>query len=220
MCINLKPTGLPPGTDGRWFMVSGPNNFPGSINVGCASAGPFSLEVGFPSDTLHLGTVAGCSDLTDLWILPGQCTGTFHFKFVTPVGQNAGDCGGGDCEVACSDFILHVVETLSPLEDEVEVCAAGPPQNLFDLAGLSCNLFTVDYKVGSPEDADFDLSSSCASGNYGDFSPVDITPATYIFIFTPIHGVVCSDCQVELTVIVVDAPFTGYDCEETVCIIA
>jgi len=218
MCINLVPNNAPPGTEGRWFMVSGPANFSGSIHVSCDGNAPWVLEAGYPSNTKPLGVDAGCTDLADIWILPGGCQGTFHFKFVTPVDKDLSDCGGGDCEVSCSDFILHVNGIPSLGEVEEEVCTTGPSQNLFTLGQVSCVYWDVDYKVGSPEDPDFDLSSACNAG-YGDFNPIDITPGTYIFVFSPKLGVLCSDCQVELTLIVEDAPFTGYDCEESVCIV-
>lgn len=211
--IHLVPTSSP--ADGRWFLTEAPAGFGGTLYVSCLGGTPWVANNDLPDPTLPLD--AGCGDPSDIYVQPAPVLGTYVFTFVSPSSDDATTCDGSPCG-GCATFTIEIVESPEPVAP-LEICQQGPNMNLFDIAGLSCTDYTVDYSFGSPEDVDFDLVDVCP-GTYGDFVPSEITPDTYMFTFThrnTIDG--CDTCDVTLEITIDAQPFTGYDQEDTLCLI-
>ena len=219
--IHLAPVGVVGTPNGRWFLTSAPGCFSGTLGVYCDGVNFSHVVSGLPDDAVPLDQGI-CPDPHDIYVeLPPSfptCTGDFVFTFVSPATEDASSC---DEEIpcgGCATYTLTAEEYYFPEETLFEICQSGPAKNLFTLAGVSCNDYTVDYAPGSPEDTDFDLASPCGSG-LGDFNPADIEVDTYTFRFTRIGSEPnCEYCTFEIEIQIIDAPFTGYNQEDSYCI--
>lgn len=220
--IHLTPlnAGTPP--NGRWFLVGAPGGFAGNLSVSCTGSPPWVLNTGLPSYTTPLD--AACTDKYDIWVGTSILVpGTYLFAFVSPDTENASICleapeeepvGCGDC----SFFEIEVIQnaTNNPIQ---EICEATGTYNLYQLAGLNCADYSLDYQAGSPEDTDFETTWGNSCTTKGNFDSALITPDVYYFQFTRNNALPdCEDCTVILELTVSDAPFTGYSQFDTYCL--
>ena len=207
----LQPLG---GGDsgGQWFLTN-PGGSPKYLGVSLTPGGPYSygtFNAGDPlspagNDTLYID-VSGIPYMFDVLI---------QFTYVVGGGVPA------NCGDACVDCAVMGVQirAVPPEPSDQEFCVTDTATyNLFVLAGLACTNYQLAYTSGSPEDADFELGSTCA-GTKGDFSPQNITPGVYSFDFTRNGSQPgCTDCTVNMQVTITEEPDPGLDTVGVVCI--
>lgn len=221
--IHLTPlnAGTPP--NGRWFLIGAPAGFAGNLSVSCTGSPPWVLNTGLPSNSNPLD--ASCANKYDIWVGTSvMVTGTYTFAFVSPDTENAFSCivAPGEepagCD-ACSFFEIEVIQNTSdnPIQ---EICEATGTYNLYQLAGLNCADYSLDYQAGSPQDADFETSWNNSCPTKGDFNSALITPAKYYFEFVRNDALPdCDTCTIVLELTISDLPFTGYSQTDSYCLI-
>jgi hypothetical protein len=214
--IRLYPLNVVGTPNGRWFLTEAPVGFDGDLEVGCIEAGPYSTESGYPDEEKVIGEDTGCTDLYDVWIRPPNAVGEYVFTFVSPDTDLPAACGEGPCG-SCSEYTLTVVAAAEEPAPVSYCQTEDTEENLFTLAGVSCDDYDIDYGPGD-QDAGFDITSSCVSGNLGDFNPSEIEVGTYTFVFTYIGSLEdCDDCTIELTVTIEEGISAGSDQEFMYC---
>lgn len=219
MCIvNLTPSGVVGAPNGRWFLVAAApaGGWAGELDVSCDGI-TFTTITGLPSSTVPLDN--GCGDTTSIYVdlTPFTDGASLGFRFVSPDTADYTNCiPTPDACVDCSSYPINFQNT--PEDVEFALCTDDSPNNIYDIAGLDCSDWDVDYQLGSPEDTDFDFMNGCNVG-LGDFNPADISPQTYIFEFTHkdvIDG--CGTCVVTLTLTITEAPEVGTSFSGSVCV--
>jgi len=215
--IRLYPLNVSGTPSGRWFLTEAPVGFSGTLSVSCTEGGPQTNESGYPDDEQVIGEITGCTDLFDIWIQPPSTPGEYTFVFVSPDTDLPESCGEGPCG-SCAEYIITVVAAANDPGTVTFCVTENSEENLYTLAGVTCTNYDIDYSPNSDEDVDFDLSSSCASGDKGNFNPLDISIGTYNFTFTRINSLEdCDDCIITLGIVIEEGISAGSNQEFMYC---
>lgn len=200
---------------GHFYLMDAPAGYDNFMKI--SVGGAFTNQEVWPWDLDPLKALVpgGYNAIVDL---QGEAAGEYVFRYVTPATSGEEVNTPDDCEGCADCEDSTIMKIISGVDQEFTFCYQDTTTyNIFILAGVDPDLYIIDYAPGSPQSPNFDLFPG--SPTYGNFRPSLIPVGVYVFDLDYVGGGTgCTDCDLQITIIIEDPNDPGDDGDASICI--